>query len=125
MKFGKIDRPEFVREDRRGVFKEMLTFGEWRSLITGSMKKGSEMGHHYHRHTIVYVLLLSGEAEIKTQNTMTQETKKDTLTSGQAYVFRPEENRVISYRSDSEFVLMKSHAYDSKNPDLIELRMEL
>ena len=81
VKFGKIEKPEFVREDARGVFKEMLSFGDWKNLITGTMKKGAEMGHHYHNHTIVFFMVLEGSVEIKTFNRLTQEIKKDSLTT--------------------------------------------
>ncbi len=120
MKFGKQANPVFVRNDHRGEFKELVNFGEWRSLITGSMNAGAVMGRHYHNYTVLYFHLLSGAVEVKTLNRNTGEKVSLHLYPGEGYIFRPEEIRVILYLENSRFLILKSHPYDPQNPDLIE-----
>lgn len=120
MKFGKIKKPAFQRKDKRGVFSEMVNFGNWKNLITGEMEKGAEMGHHYHKFTIVFYYLLSGKAKIETLNLKTKQKKSTVLKPNQGYVFKPEEVRVITYQQKSQFIMMKSHVYNKNSPDLID-----
>ena len=80
------------------------------------------MGHHYHRYTVIYYYLLSGCADIKMLNIKTGGKSEDCLSPGEGYIFRPEEVRVIRYREESSFLMMKSHRYDPEAPDLIDYK---
>lgn len=120
MKFGKQENPVFVRIDQRGQFNELVNSGEWQSLVFGSMKPGAVMGRHYHNHTVIYFYLICGKAKIETLNLKTAKKVSALLDSGQGYIFRPEEVRIINYLESSKFLLMKSHRYDPQNPDLID-----
>jgi len=122
MNFGKQEKPIFVRADQRGEFKELINSGKWESLISGNMKKGSIMGRHYHKYTNVYFHLLSGKVAIKTLDIKTGEKKTDSLEANQGYIFKPQEVRVIEYLEDGQFLMMKSHRYDPKEPDLIDYK---
>jgi len=120
MKFGLIKKPAFERIDDRGRFIELLNQHSWESLIIGNMKNGAEMGHHYHNHTILYFYLLSGVVHIKTLNLKNNKKLEYDLKQGQAFIFKPEEVRVITYKTNSQFIILKSPRYDPNNPDLID-----
>lgn len=122
MKYGKLEKPVYRREDDRGIFEEIINFGNWQSLTMGTMKKGAEMGHHYHNHTIVYFFIIAGKALIKTLNIKTKEKKEFILSSNEGYIFLPEEVRIIHYAQETRFLLMKSHRYNHENPDIIEYK---
>lgn len=124
MKYGKISKPIFKRRDKRGDFLEVVNYGRWESLIVGKMKKGTEMGHHYHKYTKVLFYLIKGAAKIKTFNLKTKETKEISLSSGLGYLFKPEEVRIIKYKKASRFLMLKSHAYNFQKPDLIDYQKE-
>ena len=119
MDFGKQEKGEFVRVDDRGVFREMITTRKWEGILYGEMKTGTEMGHHYHKYTVAYFCLISGKVTIRTNNLHTGEIASSALTPGQAYMFRPEEVRVIKFVEGGYYMLAKSHRYDASNPDLI------
>lgn len=125
MKFGKYEKPIFIRSDSRGTFSELVNFGKWESLISGVMKKGAEMGYHYHQYTILFFYLISGEVDIKTLNLKNKKKLFVSLISGEGYIFRPEEVRVIRYKKKSQFLIMKSHKYEEKDPDLIQYEGEV
>lgn len=120
MKYGKINKPIFKRQDKRGDFLEVVNYGQWESLIVGKMKKGAEMGHHYHKYTKVFFYLIKGETEVRTLNLKSKKINKATLFSNMGYLFKPEEVRIIKYKKASRFLMLKSHVYDPQNPDLID-----
>jgi hypothetical protein len=122
MKFGKISKPIFLREDERGIFTELVDFGEWQNLVYGKLKKDFEMGHHYHQYTIVFFNVIKGHVNIKTYNIKTGEKKSDILSTGQSYIFLPEEVRIIRATRDTHYLLMKSHRFDINKPDLIDYK---
>ena len=53
-------KPSFVRADERGLFVEVVNEGPWETVVHGSMKKGSEMGQHYHRECRAFFILSAG-----------------------------------------------------------------
>ena len=122
--FGPIEEAAFVRRDARGVFAEVIAAGRWESLATGEMAPGAVMGHHYHHHTVVLVYLLTGRARIVTVDVGTGERRQREIGAGQGYVFRPSEARTLTYLEPTRFVLLKSHAFDPKEPDLIAYTVE-
>ena len=124
MKFGKIKQPIYSRSDKRGVFFELISFGKWETLIIGKMKKGAQMGHHYHQKTIVFYYLLSGRVKIITLNLKNNKKCINFLNSHQGYIFRPEEVRIIKYEKNSRFIMLKSKKYNEKQPDLIKFEKE-
>jgi uncharacterized protein YjlB len=121
--WGVVPKPAFVREDGRGRFEELINAGRWESLIHGSMRRGSVLGHHYHAHTIVCYWLLDGRARIVTVDVTTRAREEHALQAGQGFVFRPSEARTIEHLEDSRFVMLKSHRFDPAAPDLIEYRV--
>jgi len=121
--FGVIQAPAFVRKDSRGTFEEILNVGRWESLICGSMDKGAAMGHHYHAHTVVFFYLLEGSSHIITVDVPSNHRNEFTIRAGQGFLFRPSEARVITHLEPVRFLMMKSHRFDPKAPDLIEYRV--
>lgn len=122
--FGVITKPHFSRHDARGIFDEVVAAGRWESLVVGRMQPGAVMGHHYHDHTVVLVYLVSGRARIVTVDVQTRERREYTIGPSQGFVFRPSDARTITYEEESAFVLMKSHVYDPRSPDLIPFTVE-
>lgn len=121
--FGVVTKPAFVRTDARGTFEELVNTGRWENLIHGVMKRGSVLGHHYHRHTVVCYLLLEGSARIITVDVNTKERHEHVIRVGQGFVFRPSEARAIEHLEDVRFLMMKSHRFDHAAPDLIDYRV--
>lgn len=119
LRFGKMQHPCYTRRDDRGIFHELMNQGRWESLIYGVMRRGSEMGHHSHRATVVFLYLLRGRARVTTRNRRTGRRSTALLGPGQGYLFRPEEVRVIKYLAPTAFVMLKSRRYDPARPDLI------
>ena len=122
--FGVVEGPVFVRRDARGVFEELINTGHWESCIHGVMVAGSEIGHHYHAHTVVAYFLLAGRARITTLDVDTRERQQLEIAAGQGFVFRPSQARVVHHLEDARFLLLKAPAFDPNQPDLIAYRVD-
>ncbi len=116
--------PSFERTDERGNFQEVLNEGRWEALIRGSMKPNAVMGNHYHKHTVIFFYLLAGSARIKTVNVETGETDEFQLKSGEGVILRIKESHAIRFLKESEFIMLKSHKYDSDDPDTYRFPIE-
>ena len=121
--FGVVEKPVYVRRDGRGLFEELLNTGRWESLINGRMDAGAVMGHHYHHHTIVAFFLLEGRSRIVTLDVGTRARHEYEIRAGQGFIFRPSEARTITHQEDVRFLMLKSHRFDPKDPDLIEFQV--
>lgn len=110
--------PTFVRHDDRGTFVEIVNEGPWETVIQGSMKKGKEMGHHYHRESRAFFYLIAGKAEVKVKHLLDKSTDNIILETGQGIYFLPFELHTIYYLEDSDFILLKSYRYEEDAPDI-------
>lgn len=110
-------QPGFERRDERGVFREVLNGFSAQTLLSGRMNAGAVMGNHYHKKTRVFFYLLRGEAKIETVNVETLARDAFGLSENQGVFLEPGESHAIRYVTDSEFLMLKSPAYDPADPD--------
>lgn len=109
--------PSFNRVDERGTLTEILNRGPWSSILTGSMKAGAVMGHHYHKETVIFFFLTSGAASIRTVHVQTGARDAFRLEAGQGVELHIDESHAIEFEQPSTFLLLKSHPFDRDNPD--------
>jgi dTDP-4-dehydrorhamnose 3,5-epimerase-like enzyme len=110
-------RAGFERKDARGVFREVLNGFEARTFITGRMSRDAVLGNHYHRKTRVFFYLTRGAARVVILNVETGEKEAFTLERDQGCFFEIHESHAVRFTEDSEFVMLKSLAYDPADPD--------
>lgn len=109
--------PAFERRDDRGTFRELVNGFPAQALLCGRMRTGAIMGNHYHRKTRVFFYLLRGGATIRTVNVETGAQDAFELAENQGVFLEPGESHAIRYVADSEFLMLKSLAYDPADPD--------
>jgi dTDP-4-dehydrorhamnose 3,5-epimerase-like enzyme len=107
----------FERNDERGVFREVLNGFEARTFVCGEMKEGAVLGNHFHKRTRVFFYLTRGAAQISTLNVESGEKDSLCLNENQGVFFEVNESHVVRFTVDSEFVMLKSLAYDPADPD--------
>jgi mannose-6-phosphate isomerase-like protein (cupin superfamily) len=90
---------------------------EARTFVSGEMKKGAVLGNHYHRKTRVFFYLTRGEAQVVTLNVETGEKDSFGLNENQGVFFDVNESHSVRFTIESEFVMLKSVAYDPADPD--------
>lgn len=117
MKQKKI-KPTYVRKDKRGVFVEIVNSGRWEHLSYGKIKKDATLGSHYHKRTKIIFFLINGKCQVFMRNIKTGEVKKFELIPNVGVIIPPLTFHIISFLSNSNFVMIKSERYDSKNPDV-------
>lgn len=116
-------KPVFIREDKRGMFSEALNGSRWENASYGVMKKGSIMGNHYHKKTFVYFFITSGSAKVKTINVKTKKVESVKLKAHEGVLLSPNYSHAIQFTEKSSFIMGKSLAYNSKNPDTYEFNV--
>lgn len=109
--------PSFARRDERGDLTEIVNGFPAKTLLTGRMKAGSVMGGHYHKRTRVFFFLESGSAEIRTVHVETGARDAFTLGPDQGVILEPNESHAIRFAAESEWIMLKSEAYDPADPD--------
>ena len=107
----------FERKDERGVFREVLNGFEARTFVFGEMKEGAILGNHFHKRTRVFLYLTRGAAQISTLNVESGEKDSFGLTANQGCFFDVNESHAVRFTVESEFVMLKSRAYDPAEPD--------
>ena len=112
-----ILHPTFERRDDRGLFSEIVNGFSFAAASRGRMRAGAVMGNHFHKKTRICFFLVSGRAAVKTVDVATGATDTFQLSEGEGVYLEPGESHAIRYQSDSEFVMLKSLAYDPKEPD--------
>ena len=112
-----ILRPTFERRDDRGLFSEIVNGFSFAAASHGRMRAGAVMGNHFHKRTRIFFFLVSGTAAVKTVDVGTGATDAFNLSEGEGVYLEPGESHSIRYGSESEFVMLKSLAYDPKEPD--------
>ena len=117
----RILTPAFTRRDERGAFREIVTGFPAQALLSGHMNAGAVMGNHYHRRTRVFFFLQSGGAVVKTVHAETGARDSFKLAAEQGVVLEPNESHAISFTAESEWLMLKSEAYDPADPDTYEL----
>ena len=120
MSEDRILRPSFTREDERGLLRELLNEGEWRSVVTGKMLAGSHMGNHYHKETLVFFFLLSGHADVILEDVATGTRSTLQLKALEGIIFQTNESHVLTFTESTEYLMLKSLPYDPANPDTYE-----
>ena len=120
MSDDRILRPSFTRQDDRGLLRELLNEGEWRSVVTGEMVAGSRMGNHYHKETLVFFFLLTGHAAVILKDLATGARSTLELNALEGIIFRTNESHVLTFTEYTEYLMLKSLPYDPANPDTYE-----
>jgi hypothetical protein len=113
----RILTPAFTRRDERGELTEIMAGFAAQSLLSGRMKAGAVMGGHFHKATRVFFFLQSGSAEIKTVHVESGARDAFSLSAGQGVVLETNESHAIRFTEESEWLMLKSRAFDSKDPD--------
>ena len=116
--------PTYAREDRRGLFVEIVNEGPWETVIHGSMRRDAQMGNHYHRECRAFFYLVSGRAQIKVRHLVNDSTEVLEIGPRQGVMFRPFETHVIRYLEDSDFIFLKSYRYRDDEPDIFPCDVE-
>lgn len=120
MSEDRILRPTFTREDERGLLRELLNEGEWRSIVTGEMVASSNMGNHYHKETLVFFFLLTGRADVILEDVATGERGTLQLRALEGIIFQTYESHVLTFTEPTQYIMLKSLPYDPANPDTYE-----
>ena len=110
-------QPKYERRDERGVLRELLTQGEWRALLNGSMHAGAHMGHHYHMHTQLFFYLTSGSASVRVVQVESGTISEQNITAGEGIIIPVMHSHRILFQQESSFILLKSQPYSPNNPD--------
>ncbi len=116
--------PAYERNDERGTFREVLNNGHWEALLSGCMHADAVMGNHYHKKTVVFFFLTRGSAAFKTINVETGEKDNFDLKSGQGVMLAVNESHAIRFLDESEFIMLKSHRYETADPDTFHFSVE-
>jgi len=116
----RILRPSFTRNDDRGAMHELLNGGEWHSVIYGQCVAGSHMGNHYHKETLVLFFLITGRADVILEDIVTGQRSTLELSALEGIIFQTNESHVLTFTEDTNYVMLKSLAYDPDNPDTFE-----
>jgi mannose-6-phosphate isomerase-like protein (cupin superfamily) len=99
------------------VFREVLNGFEARTFVCGEMKMGAVLGNHFHKRTRVFFYLTRGAARVATEDVGTGEKDSFRLSANQGCFFEVNESHAVRFTEDSEFVMLKSLAYDPADPD--------
>jgi dTDP-4-dehydrorhamnose 3,5-epimerase-like enzyme len=121
---ARVKGVDFKREDERGSFVEVINAGSWESLAYGRMRAGAVMGRHYHEKTRVYFFVQSGGVEIETRDVTTGAEGRFELAGGQGVLLPEMSYHEIRFRTESDYLLLKSRAYDAEDPDTFALDAE-
>ena len=113
--------PTHERRDERGELREIVNGFPAKALLTGRMKAGAVMGNHFHRRTRIFFFLQSGGASVETVHAETGARDSFTLSAGQGVVLEPNESHAIAFSAESEWLMLKSEAYDPADPDTYPL----
>lgn len=109
--------PNYERSDERGVLRELLTQGEWRALLTGSMHAGARMGNHYHKLTVLFFYINSGSANVRVVQVETGSISEQHLLAGQGVIIPVMHSHRILFLEETAFILLKSQPYSPEDPD--------
>jgi dTDP-4-dehydrorhamnose 3,5-epimerase-like enzyme len=120
MNQDRIIRPSFTRNDERGLLRELLNEGEWRSVVTGEMVVGSRMGNHYHKETLVFFFLLTGHAAVILEDIETGARSTLELNALEGIIFQTNESHVLTFTEHTAYLMLKSLPYDPANPDTFD-----
>ena len=112
-----ILRPTFERRDERGLFSEIVNGFSFAAVSRGRMRAGAVMGNHFHKKTRIFFFLVSGSAAVRTVDVATGATDAFPLAEGEGVYLEPGESHSIRYETESEFLMLKSLAYDPTQPD--------
>jgi len=118
-----ILKPNFVREDERGLFVEAVNGITWEQVSYGRMKKGSVMGNHYHKETDVLFFVVDGNTKIDIISVDANEKESLILHSNEGVILVPDYSHAIRFTEDTAFILCKSKRYDKDNPDTFPLEV--
>lgn len=119
-----VIHPSFTRRDERGTFTEVLREGPWHTVITGHMRSGAVLGHHYHRRTRMCFFLLRGRATVQIVRVTDGHRRTTHLEPGEGTYLETNEAHAIRFLADAEFLLLKSEPYDPARADTIPFRVE-
>ena len=113
--------PTHVRRDARGELREVVNGFPAKALLAGRMNAGAVMGNHYHRRTRVFFFLQSGKATVRTVHAETGARDSFELAAQQGVVLEPNESHAIAFEAPSDWLMLKSEAYDPADPDTFPL----
>lgn len=116
----RIIKPSFESIDERGSLREIVSFGEWRTVNLSTRKKGSILGNHYHKHINELIFIISGEVEVKIENISTSAVETFRVKQNEGFLVHPFEKHTITALEDVIFVNLLSEKFDSSSPDLFK-----
>lgn len=116
----RVVTPGYERQDARGLLREVFNGFPAGTVLWGRMREGAVMGNHFHKKTRIFLYLTRGVARIRTVAVETGERDEFSLRENQGVFLEPGESHAIRYVEDSEFLMLKSLAYDEKDPDTYE-----
>lgn len=116
-------KPNFIREDDRGLFVEALNGSVWEQVSYGKMKQGSVMGNHYHKNTSVFFFVIEGSVKIDIIGVDDDSKETIVLKPNEGTILVPNFSHAIRFTQESTFVMGKSKKYDKDNPDTYPLEV--
>ena len=81
-------------------------------------------GRHYHEKTRVYFFVQNGGVEIETRDVATGAKGRFELAGGQGVLLPEMSYHEIRFQTESDYLLLKSRAYDADDPDTFALDAE-
>jgi len=115
-------KPHLRLTDERGSFTSILNRGEWKEINWVESKQGAIRGNHYHKHTIEYIYLLSGEAEVRLQP-LNQAAQTLRILPGEGIFIHPFTYHTFIFSQDSTHLALLSEVFTDENPDLHVLEL--
>ena len=120
----RIIRPSFVRQDGRGILRELHNGSGWYSVVQGEMAAGAVMGNHYHKETDVFYFLLSGRARIVIRRIDSSHRDEFVIGAMEGVIFKPFETHTVTFEESGVYLLLRSRPYDPKNTDTFEFPVD-
>ncbi len=114
-------KPTYIREDERGSFIEIINSQRWENISYGALRKGSVIGNHYHKETIVFFFLLDGDCVVEIKNVKTGRHLRETIQKNQGIILTPYLFHQIIFLKSGNYILAKSKKFDFTNTDIYSL----
>ncbi|HIH32390.1 TPA: cupin domain-containing protein [Candidatus Woesearchaeota archaeon] len=109
-----------IISDDRGKLIEVVKGGPWTQMNHAFNKKDSIRGRHYHKFTSEIFYLISGEVVAELQNVQTGFHQKVNMKKGDILKVKPFEKHTLQSLTDTEWIVLLSHEFDEKNPDIFK-----
>jgi quercetin dioxygenase-like cupin family protein len=119
----KITHPSVVFQDSRGEITDLVEQVPFSCATIIHSKKGVERGNHYHKKTIQYVYLMTGQLKALSQMPG-QGVESAILNPGDLIENVPNESHALIAIEDSTFLVLTSGERGGKNYENDTFRLE-